>query len=99
MALLEEVTWPRPLVELLEATSGVTGRPVAAEDAVAEVGGAGDVRAGHVVHGFHRPLPLARSEGLLLRYLTDAYRTLRQTVPEQHRTPELEDLTEWLGEA
>jgi hypothetical protein len=36
--------------------------------------------------------------GLVLRYLTDAYRTLRQTVPEQHRTPELEDLVEWLGE-
>ena len=34
----------------------------------------------------------------MLRYLTDAYRTLRQTVPERHRTPELEDLVEWLGE-
>jgi hypothetical protein len=41
---------------------------------------------------------LARSEGLVLRYLTDAYRTLRQTVPDQHRTPELEELSEWLGE-
>ena len=41
---------------------------------------------------------LARSEGLVLRYLTDAYRTLRQTVPDAHRTPELEDLVEWLGE-
>ena len=41
---------------------------------------------------------LARSEGLVLRYLTDAYRTLRQTVPEAHRTPELDDLVEWLGE-
>ena len=41
---------------------------------------------------------LARSEGLVLRYLTDAYRTLRQTVPEAHRTAELDDLVEWLGE-
>ncbi|MGM3262804.1 DUF3516 domain-containing protein, partial [Klebsiella pneumoniae] len=41
---------------------------------------------------------LARSEGLVLRYLTDAYRTLRQTVPERHRTEELEELVEWLGE-
>ena len=41
---------------------------------------------------------LARSEGLVLRYLTDAYRTLRQTVPDAHRTPELEDLVDWLGE-
>jgi hypothetical protein len=41
---------------------------------------------------------LARSEGLLLRYLSDAYRTLRQTVPETHRTAEVESLVEWLGE-
>src|SRR4029078_9706153 len=41
---------------------------------------------------------LARSEGLVLRYLTDAYRTLRHTVPEAHRGPELEELVEWLGE-
>ncbi len=41
---------------------------------------------------------LARSEGLVLRYLADAYRALRQTVPAEARTEELEDLTEWLGE-
>jgi hypothetical protein len=41
---------------------------------------------------------LARSEGLVLRYLTDAYRTLRQTVGDAQRTPELEELVEWLGE-
>jgi hypothetical protein len=41
---------------------------------------------------------IARSEGLLLRYLSDAYRTLRQTVPAAHRPPELDDLVEWLGE-
>ena len=41
---------------------------------------------------------LARSEGLVLRYLTDAYRALRQTVPEQLRTEELDELIEWLGE-
>jgi hypothetical protein len=41
---------------------------------------------------------LARSEGLVLRYLTDAYRTLRQTVPAAHHTEQLDDLVEWLGE-
>jgi hypothetical protein len=41
---------------------------------------------------------LARSEGLVLRYLTDAYKTFLHTVPEAHRTPALEDLIEWLGE-
>ena len=41
---------------------------------------------------------LARSEGLVLRYLADAYKALKQTVPEEARTEELTDLIEWLGE-
>ena len=42
-------------------------------------------------------LGLGRSEGLLLRYLSDAYRTLRQTVPDSARTEGLDDIVEWLG--
>jgi len=34
----------------------------------------------------------------VLRYLADAYKALRQTVPEEARTEELADLIEWLGE-
>jgi hypothetical protein len=41
---------------------------------------------------------IARSEGLVLRYLSDAYRALRQTVPEPVRTDELEEVIDWLGE-
>ena len=41
---------------------------------------------------------LARFEGLVLRYLADAYNALRQTVPAEARTDELTDLIEWLGE-
>jgi hypothetical protein len=41
---------------------------------------------------------LGRSEGLVLRYLSDAYRAVRQTVPEEAKTEELLDLIEWLGE-
>ncbi len=40
---------------------------------------------------------LARAEGVLLRYLTDVYRTLRQSVPEKHKTQEVWDLEEWLA--
>jgi hypothetical protein len=40
---------------------------------------------------------LSRSEGLLLRYLGDAYRALRQTVPDSARTDELDDIVAWLG--
>ena len=41
---------------------------------------------------------LSRSEGVLLRYLADAYRALRRTVPQDARTEELTDLVSWLGE-
>ena len=41
---------------------------------------------------------VARSEGLLLRYLSDAYKALVQAVPEDAKTEEVEDLTAWLGE-
>ena len=41
---------------------------------------------------------LFRAEGVVLRYLTDAYRALRSTVPTSARTEELDDLVEWLGE-
>ena len=34
----------------------------------------------------------------MLRYLTDAYKGLVQTVPEEAKTDEVFDLTEWLGE-
>ncbi|MCU1487493.1 MAG: box helicase-like [Actinomycetia bacterium] len=41
---------------------------------------------------------LARSEGLVLRYLTDAYKGMVQTVPEDAKTDDVYDLTEWLRE-
>jgi hypothetical protein len=41
---------------------------------------------------------LDRSEGLLLRHLTDAYKGIVQTVPEDAKTDAVYDLTEWLRE-
>ncbi len=41
---------------------------------------------------------LKRSEGVVLRYLGDAYKGLVQGVPEQYKTDEVWDLQEWLGE-
>src|SRR5260370_12308495 len=41
---------------------------------------------------------LSRSEGLVLRYLAEAYKALRQTVPDEAKTEDLADLIEWLGE-
>ena len=41
---------------------------------------------------------LARSEGLLLRYLSDAYKALDRNVPMAAKTEALEDIIAWLGE-
>jgi superfamily II RNA helicase len=44
-------------------------------------------------HDYVRDYGLQRTEGVLLRYLSDAYRTLAQSVPARFRTPAVEDLT------
>jgi superfamily II RNA helicase len=101
MALLESVTYPRPLTELLEAAYDMyrRGHPWVADHELRPKAVARDMFERAMSFGeFVRFYGLARSEGLVLRYLADAYRALRQTVPEQARTEELEDLTEWLGE-
>ncbi len=101
MAELEEVTWPRPLAELLEGTLAIyrQTQPWVREDALSPKAVVRDMweRAMSFTEfvGFYQ---LSRSEGVLLRYLTDAYRTLRQTVPETAYTPELDDVVHWLGE-
>jgi superfamily II RNA helicase len=101
MRLLDEITWPQPLAELLEATYELYrgSHPWLPEDALTPKSIVREMyEQGMSFTDFVGRYQLARSEGLVLRYLTDAYRTLRQTVPERHRTPELDDLSEWLGE-
>jgi hypothetical protein len=101
MALLDEVTWPRPLAELLEAAfeTYLGSHPWLPPDALTPKSVVREMwEQGMGFTDFVSRYQLARSEGLLLRYLTDAYRTLRHTVPDAHRTPDLDDLVEWLGE-
>ncbi|WP_036507659.1 DEAD/DEAH box helicase [Nocardioides sp. URHA0020] len=101
MVLLEDVTWPQPLAELLTATYEIyrERHPWLRDDALSPKAIVREMyEQGMSFTDFVSRYQLARSEGLVLRYLTDAYRTLRQTVPEAHRTPELDDLVEWLGE-
>ncbi len=101
MELLDEVTAPRPLADLLEMAYETyrQGHPWVADHWLRPKSVVRDMyeRAMTFVEyvGFYG---LARSEGLLLRYLTDAYRALRRTVPAAARTDELDDLVEWLGE-
>ncbi|WP_114905725.1 DEAD/DEAH box helicase [Ornithinimicrobium murale] len=101
MEALEDVTWPMPLVELLEGTLEIyrQAHPWVSEDALSPKSVVRDMyeRAMSFTEfvGFYQ---LTRSEGIVLRYLTDAYRTLRNTVPDSAKTEELEDLIHWLGE-
>ncbi len=101
MDLLESVSYPKPLDDLLEAAYDMyrRGHPWVADYALAPKSVVRDMyeRAMTFVEyvGFYG---LSRSEGLVLRYLADAYKALRNTVPDEAKTEELTDLIEWLGE-
>ncbi|PRX43279.1 helicase-like protein [Prauserella shujinwangii] len=101
MEQLEEVDYPKPLQELLEAAYSRyrQGHPWVADYELAPKSVVRDMyeRALNFVEyiGFYS---LARSEGVLLRYLADTYDALRRTVPDEAKTEPLQDLIEWLGE-
>ena len=101
MALIEDVTWPQPLADLLEPLYETyrERHPWLSPDALAPKSVVREMwETGMGFTDVVSRYQVARSEGLVLRYLTDAYRALRQTVPESHRTEELDVLVEWLGE-
>ncbi|GAA2527810.1 DEAD/DEAH box helicase [Pilimelia columellifera] len=101
MELLEQVTHPKPLAEMLDAAYETyrRGHPWVADHELSPKSVVRDLfERAMTFNEYVSFYGLARSEGLVLRYLADAYRTLRQTVPEEARTEELGDLIEWLGE-
>ncbi|HWH00320.1 MAG TPA: DUF3516 domain-containing protein [Pilimelia sp.] len=101
MDLLESVTHPRPLAELLEAAYETyrRGHPWVADHELRPKSVARDMYERAMTFGEYVSFyGLSRSEGLVLRYLADAYRAVRQTVPDDAKTEELVDLVEWLGE-
>ncbi len=100
MELLEEVSWPKPLEELLSHLYEVYRRshPWVSEEALSPKSVVRDMYERAMTFAEYVAFyGLTRSEGLVLRYLGDAFRELRQTVPDSVRTEELVDLTEWLG--
>jgi superfamily II RNA helicase len=101
MELLEDVTYPRPLADLLDAAYDIyaRGHPWVRDYELSPKAVARDMHERAMTFTQYVGwLGLARSEGLLLRYLADAYKALRQSVPEAAKTDELADLIEWLGE-
>jgi hypothetical protein len=47
--------------------------------------------------GYIQRCGIARAEGILLRYLSEAYRSLDRTVPLDKRDERLDDIVHWLG--
>ncbi|MCW2914326.1 MAG: box helicase domain protein [Actinomycetia bacterium] len=102
MELIQEVSYPKPLYDdLLEGAYETyrQGHPWVGDHPLRPKSIARDMfeRAMTFVEyvGFYE---LARTEGLVLRYLSSAYKALGQTVPDSMKTEELQDLIEWLGE-
>ncbi|MGC0369948.1 DEAD/DEAH box helicase [Microbacterium sp. SLBN-111] len=101
MELLEEITWPKPLDELLAQAYEVfaSSQPWIRDFELSPKSVVRDMFERACSFGEYVSLyQLARSEGLVLRYLSDAYRAIRQTVPADAQTPDLLDLIAWLGE-
>ena len=101
MALLEEITYPKPLEELLTYTFDTykQSQPWIADFELRPKTVVRDMYERAMSFGeFIAYYKLARSEGVVLRYLSDAYRAARQTIPDEAKTEDLLDLIEWLGE-
>ncbi|MEZ7897927.1 MAG: DUF3516 domain-containing protein [Flaviflexus sp.] len=101
MARLDEITWPQPLAEILvpaletyrQTNPWVMEYELSPKSVVREM-----VENAMTFSDLISRHDVARSEGVVLRYLTDTYRALRQIIPEDSLTDELSDIITWLGE-
>lgn len=101
MALLEDVTYPKPLAELLAQAfeTFAASQPWVRDFELSPKSVVRDMFERAMTFGqFIAHYKLTRSEGVVLRYLSDAYRAARQTIPEALKTEDVHDLIAWLGE-
>ena len=99
--LLDEVTYPKPLQELLEHTYQVylQTNPWAADGRLSPKSVVREMwERAMTFREYVSQYGLTRSEGAVLRYLSDTYKALRSGVPAAARTEELNDIVEWIGE-
>ncbi|MFN0093132.1 MAG: DEAD/DEAH box helicase [Acidimicrobiales bacterium] len=98
---LSQVEWPKPLAEFIYGAFNrwAARHPWVGQENVAPKSVARELyERAMTFREYVNAYGLKRAEGVLLRYLADAYKGLVQTVPESAKTEELYDLTEWLGE-
>ena len=96
-----EVEHPQPLREQLEAAlvDYARGAPWVRDERLSPKSVVREMYERAATFGeYVQQYQLMRVEGVLLRYLADAYRTLRRLVPADAVSEDLGDLVEWLGE-
>lgn len=99
--LLDDVTYPKPLEEFLAHTFEVYlhSNPWAADGRLSPKSVVREMwERAFTFREFVSVYGLTRSEGAVLRYLSDAFKALRSSVPAAARTEEFTDIVEWLGE-
>jgi superfamily II RNA helicase len=101
MELLDDVTYPKPLEEVLEHVFALylQSNPWAADGQLSPKSIVREMwERAFTFREFVSVYGLTRSEGAVLRYLSDAFKALRSGVPASARTEEVTDVVEWLGE-
>jgi hypothetical protein len=101
MERLMDVGYPRPLEELLFHAYGVYRKshpwvgdhPLSPKSVVRDMYERAMTFSEFVSH-----YELARTEGIVLRYLASAFKALEHTIPEDLKSEDLQDITAWLGE-
>lgn len=97
---LQDITYPKPLEDLLDNAFAAY---------CAEVPWANDyelspksvlrdmLETGCDFKSYIAQYKIERCEGILLRYLTEAFRSLDRTIPHERRSEQLDDIAAWLG--
>ncbi|MFH8689805.1 DEAD/DEAH box helicase [Streptomyces anulatus] len=101
MERLQEVTYPKPLSELLwhaydvyrTSHPWVNDHPVSPKSVIRDM-----FERAMTFTEFTSHYELARTEGIVLRYLASAYKALEHTIPDDVKSEDLQDLISWLGE-
>ncbi|MEZ4451482.1 MAG: DUF3516 domain-containing protein [Nannocystaceae bacterium] len=99
MAQLEDVTYPRPNAEFIYDTFNAFSalHPWVGRESIRPKGVAADMVGRYCsFNEYIKEYGLARSEGVLLRYLTDVYKVLVQSVPESYKDDDLLDAIAYL---
>ena len=97
---IADVTHPKPLEDLLDAAFSkyCDAVPWARDYCLRPKSVLRDMlESAADFKGYIQKLGIMRYEGILLRYLSEAFRGLDRTIPEDKRTEQLKDIIAWLG--